>query len=712
MLDKHSLVLFALLLTLPPALAAAEAPPDVEEKAASAETEETDETQRFDDAVTVSVPAEDDYRAESASAATKGSLPLARTPRSVSVVTEELVTDLGAQGLQDALGYAAGVRSDAYGLDSRTDSVLVRGGAPDEYLDGMRQLFNYYSSTTRTDPYLLERIEVLRGPASMLYGQGSTAGVVSLVSKRPQAMGSREVDVQLGSFDRRQVRADLTGLLSTDGRWLYRVVAVGRDADTQVDHVPDDRALLAPSLTWRPSNDTEVTFQARWQQDRSGSTLQFFPWSGSATPNPNGRIPTDAFVGEPGFDRYDSERLSAGWLLEHRMGERWTLRQNVRWAHNEVDYRSLYSDAFSSPGDSYLDPDQREIGRYAFVDQPEVRLWTADQSLEGRFDNGAVGHRLLVGLDGVDFTQTGRSASDAPEHLGGGVPSIDVYDPVPTGYTLTGLTEDPKEGQQQLGLYVQDTVELGERWVVVAGLRHDRVRDELEGRDTEESDATTGRFGLLWQGGGGWSPYVSYSQSFTPVAGTDFFGERFDPLEGEQMEVGVKLQPPGRGFRMAVSLFELRESNRLVADPSNPQNRLQAGETETTGAELEVEGELFARLQVSAHYNYLDNDPQLDALPEHQAGLWARRELPLGAFGRLSVGAGARYFASFRDGSAPTVPSLTLFDALLAWDWERFRVAVNVQNLEDEVYVSTCLPRGDCFYGARRTVLVTTGTSF
>ena len=209
------------------------------------------------------------------------------------MITRDQIVDQGATNLQDALNYAAGVRSDAYGLDSRTDSVRIRGGYPDEYLDGLRKLFNYYTSNGRTEPYTLERIDVLRGPSAMLYGQGSTGGVVNMVSKRPLPERQGEVGLQIGSWNRRQLQADLTGPLTEDGQWLYRLVAVARKADTQVDYVPDDRSLLAPSLTWRPSPMTSLTLQALWQRDRTGSTSQFFPWEGVILPNPNGPLPTE-----------------------------------------------------------------------------------------------------------------------------------------------------------------------------------------------------------------------------------------------------------------------------------------------------------------------------------------------------------------------------------------------------------------------------------
>lgn len=705
-----SFLLACLLLALP-VVAQDEQSDDSEESTVAEKT--------FEESVDVTAPAPG-YAAERAATATKSSVPLLETPHAVTVVTHERLTDLQPAGLQDALDYAAGVRSDAYGLDARTDSVLVRGASPDKYLDGLRQHFNYYTSTTRTDPYLLERIEVLRGPSSMLYGQGSIAGIVNQVTKHPLSVETREVDVQVGSFDRRQVRADLTGPITEEGNWLYRVVALARESGTQVDHVPDDRYLLAPSLTWRPGTGTEWTFQLRWQQDETGSTTQFFPWSGTVSPNPNGQITTETFIGDPNFERYDSENLSIGWQLQHHLSDRWTVRQNLRWSQNEVIYQSIYADSFSNPGDVFLGEEQRLMNRYGYVSTTDVNILTLDQHLEGSFEALGMTHQVLVGLDAVRFDQDAATAFDFSTLLGGGVPPIDVYDPIYVPYTAPDTTALPSSKLEQVGFYLQDHIEIGDHWRILAGLRHDRTTDELEGSrneaaTSENSDATTGRLGILYVAGG-WSPYLSYSESFTPVAGTNFYGERYEPRYGEQVEAGIKYQPKGRALRVSFAAYELRETNRLSTDPQNPLNSIQAGETETTGVELEAVGNVGRHLDVSGHYNYLDLDEQLTALPEHQAGLWLRRSFDLDSLGKLSIGVGARYFSSFQDGSVdsgvPEVPELTLFDALLSWNFADWRVSLNVRNLEDETYVSTCLSRGDCFYGARRTAILTTGTRF
>ena len=647
------------------------------------------------------------YKARNAATATKTDTPLRETPQSVTVITRDQMVDQGATTLQEALNYAAGVRSDAYGLDSRTDSARIRGTEPTEYQDGLRRLFDWYTSNSRTELFTLERIEVLRGPASMLFGQGSTGGVVNMVSKRPQPVRQGEVGVQLGSWGRKQLQLDLTGPMDAEGKWLYRLVAVGRNADTQVDHVPDDRALFAPSLTWRPSAATSLTLLGHWQKDKSGSTAQFFPWEGVSLPNPNGRLPTSRFIGEPGFDRYDSERASFGWLFEHRFNDSLALRQNVRYSRNEVDYFTLYGDSFLAPGTWAGDPvDKRLFGRFADATSTTARMLSADQHVEADFTTGSVKHKLLAGVDAVRYSKATRSFFDLPVYAGGSVPLIDAYDPVYVGYTPGPLTADPKSTLRQAGFYLQDQLRYGP-WVLVAGLRHDRATNTVEGSPDEDTRATTKRFGLLYAAPNGVSPYISYSESFSPVAGLDFFNQRFRPLRGKQWEAGVKYEPPGGETMFGAAVYDLKENNHQVPDPSNPLNSLQAGRTQTRGLELEFKGRVTRSVDVVAHYNYTDLDPTLEQLPRHQAAVWAKYRFAIAGRPGFSVGAGLRYFSAFRDGAAPETPAVTLADLLLAYDTGNWRYALNVSNLADKVYASTCLSRGDCWYGARRNVVAT-----
>lgn len=649
------------------------------------------------------------YSANRSATATKTDTPLAETPQSVTIVTRERIEDQGATSLQDALNYAAGVRSDAYGLDSRSDGVRVRGGYPTEYRDGLRrQVGGYYTSTTRIEPYSLERIEVLRGPAAMLYGQGSTAGVINTVSKRPQVEAQREIGVQIGNYGRKQLQADLTGPLTKDGDWLYRIVALGRDSDTQVDYVPDDRSLLAPSLTWKPNAMTSLTLQALWQKDRSGSTSQFFPWEGVVLPNPNGPIPVNRFIGAPGLDRYNSERMETGWLFEHRFNEQWTVRQNLRHVDNEVEYFSLYGDSFT--GSAFTDPGRSMMYRFGSFEQRKVKVLTADQHLEGKLQTGQVKHQMLLGLEVVRHRESVMRADDNPDFFPppftGTVPPIDVYNPVYGVYTPPPLAAGPDSSQTMTGIYLQDQMKIYDRWIVVAGVRTDRAVNSLTGAPDETDTVTSKRGGLMYLFDNGIAPYYSYSESFTPIAGTGFYGQRFKPLRGEQNEVGVKYQPPGKQYSFTAAAYDLKEKNQQTADPGNPLNTIQVDSTRNKGLELEFTGRVLRSIDIAAHYNYIDIDEKLENMPRHQAAVWGSSRFAIGDTGGFIAGLGMRYMSDFADGAAPTTPALTLFDGMIGFDSGKWRYALNVQNLTDKTYVATCLSRGDCWFGAKRTAVL------
>ncbi len=208
-----------------------------------------------------------DYSAKNTATGTKTDTPLKEIPQSISVVGAEQIRDQGAHNIQEALRYVPGVVADAYGVDGRADGHFIRGTSSTDYLDGLKRTYSYYTYTYRVDPYFLERIEVLKGPASVLYGQAPVGGIINQVSKRPQTEQGGEITVEYGTFDFKQVKFDMTGPVSSDGRWSYRLTGTARDAGTQVDNVDDDRTAIQPSITFRPDSDTichgDRTFPAR-----------------------------------------------------------------------------------------------------------------------------------------------------------------------------------------------------------------------------------------------------------------------------------------------------------------------------------------------------------------------------------------------------------------------------------------------------------------
>lgn len=651
------------------------------------------------------------YTATRSATATKTDTAITETPRSISVVTAQRMEDQGVQTVQDALRYVSGVRSEAYGLDARVDSALVRGSSPTTFLDGLQQSFGHYTNT-RSDPFTLERIEVLKGPASMLYGQSPVAGVVNMVSKRPRAEQATELQLQYGTWNRKQVAIDTTGPLTRDGNWLYRVVAVARDSGTQVDHVDDDRLVLMPSITWQPSDDLEWTLLANIQRDDSGSTSQFLPHRGTLLSAPLGRFDTNLFVSEPGFDEYDSEQLALTSMLSWRLNNVWTLRQNLRYQESEVSYQQIYG------WPATLAADNRTLERIYYVSKPEVDVWTADQNATALFDTGPLQHTLLLGADYQHAVTNRRQA-------GGMATPLDVYNPVYGTFdpSIISLTEDPEQTVAQRGLYLQDQIRY-RNWLATLGLRKDWADNRTEGGLRQKDDEVTGHVGISYLLDNGLAPYISYSESFQPVIGLNpVTNQPYIPLEGKQWELGIKYQPPGSRSLYTAAVFDLREQNRRMPDPDNPINTLQAGETRSRGLELEALASVTDNWDLIGNYTYTDTEVlegseaeqghRLASVPEHMASLWSQHRFALFGIPGFTAGAGVRYVGASWDGMDELkTPSTTLFDAMIGYNRNNWGLALNATNLEDERYYTTCLARGDCFLGSRRTLVGTLSYQF
>lgn len=680
--------------------------------------------------VTVSAGAEQEnptapvtgFVAKRALSATKTDTPLIETPQAISVITRDQMEAQGVQTLRQVTAYTAGAVSNYF--DSRGDTFKARGGDVTQYLDGMVRFIGYWNDT-RPDPYTLERVEFLRGPSSVLYGQGSVGGVLNLTSKRPQAETQREVQVQLGSNARKQIAADMTGKLTQDGEWLYRLVAVGRDSDTQVDHVRDDRVVIAPTVTWKPSAATSLTLQLTHQKDKSGSLIGFFPWQGTQLPNRYGQIPTNTFISEPGWDRYNSESTSWGYLFSHQIDSAWTVRQNLRRSVSDVDYRTLYTSfaanaALGRPARPVFNADNRTVLRDASWTLGNARMLLVDTQVEGKLRWGETEHTVLGGLD-VQRNHWGQQSWRAV------APAIDVYNPVYGNFTApsaSALARVPSVEQRQLGFYAQDQIKWG-RWTATLGLRHDNAKSDTEGRPAAavNDKAWSKRAGVTYQMDGGWAPYAGYSESFQPLGGANAYGTPFKPQRGEQWEAGVKWQPPGQGISAFAAVYQLREKNRKTTDPTNPLNSLQIGEVKVKGFETEVQASLARQWDFTVGYAFTDakisrsntGDQGLPvaSTPRHTASAWLSHRFASEGRGGWTVGAGVRYTGSQWSGtSAISTPAATLADAMVAYDAGDWRVAFNVVNLADKVHITQCLARGDCFYGQARTYTLTSTYRF
>ncbi len=657
----------------------------------------------------------------------KTDTPIVETASSVSVLTAERIADLGAENLQDALGYVAGVYNGPFGVDSRGDWSQIRSVQPIQYLDGLRTNFNFYNNI-RPNPYTFRQVEILKGPSSVLYGQGSLGGIVNMVSKRPEAEFKGELWGQIGSFDRKQIAGDFTGAINNDASILYRTTLLLRDSDAQTDFVADDSILFNPSLTFFFNEQSELTLLANWQKDETGSTTQFFPQVGTALPAPFGQIPVERFVSEPGYDRYDSEQQSVTGLFNHDFLNGWSIQANTRYSDSEVDYRTMYAFPFS------FQEDNRSILRSFYLSDASAETYTADLRIHGEKMWGNTLHKLVAGID----YQNVKTDNDSLFLFNAGG-LLDLYDPVyglvPQFPTLNDVIDSPLNQIYQTGIYLQDQIYFGDHWIATAALRRDRVKNKTELTESQLSKAITGRFGLMYQFENDISPYASYSESFEPVLGIDAFGNQFEPREGEQFEVGIKYQPSGTEHLITASIYKIIEQNRVTSlapsdlqNPAiiNPAGNIQVGEAEIEGFELESQFE-WKHLDIYASYSYTDSEvtksntlgelgARLASTPDHLFSTWATYR-PQNFLSGLKLGAGVRYVGETSDGSARVVlpdgsianeplltDTYTLFDLMIGYEKGSYDFTLNVDNVSDKTVVTSCLARGDCFYGQKRTI--------
>lgn len=663
--------------------------------------------------VEVTAAAQSGYVASSSSIGTKTGAPINETPQSISVITADLIRDQNAQNMSEVLRYSAGVRSEMYGVDNRGDWFSLRGGSEGStLLNGLRRPLSGYWGNVRDEPFGLEQVEVLRGPSSVMAGQNGPGGVVNLVSKRPQAVSANEISVQYGSYDHKQLSFDSTGGINKSGTLLYRVVGLVRDSETQVDYTKDERQFIAPSLTWQPNEDTSLTLLAEYQHDWSNNTTGFFPWSGMILPAPNGPIPDSTFIGEPDWDKYEGTRQRVGYAFDRKINDTWTLSHNARYDRVEGDIRGMYANFWEG---GFILPDGRSLNRTWYIDHTDTETANANLNLIGEFEHGRFEHTVLLGADILWSTNEVKGDSGAATPL-------DVYTPTYGTFPLPVAVFGPSDRSRanEYGLTLQDQIKFAKRWVFVPGLRYDNIESTVVGGTGYKDDALTARAGVVYLADGGWSPYVSYSESFQGVPGVDFNGNAFNPSRGEQIEAGLKWAPAGGRFSAGAAVYTLKETNRLTDDPVNVGFSVQQGEVTVNGFELEGAAR-FASWDLLANYTYADaylsessvvGDPSLDqqlqGIPEHSAAAWVVHKFDhLGAKG-LRVGLGVRYVGLTEDGTGNNVldtPSYTLWDGLVSYQRGPWTYALNASNLFDKEYIATSLSRGDSWFGFRRKVV-------
>jgi len=408
---------------------------------------------------------------------------------------------------------------------------------------------------------------------------------------------------------------------------------------------------------------------------------------------------------------YSKRQVSAGYLIEHRAADNWTLRQNLRFAHEDLNYRTVTTTGVLADG--------RTLTRQAQRQENSFNNLSIDNQSEVRFATGPVRHDLLTGVDfSSQYVNIRRGQGTAP--------NLDLYAPVYRAVTLpaAGITTNTNQTQNQTGFYAQDQASLGDLKLTVTG-RQDFVTGDLTNNLTHATTKNnpehfTYRVGLLYAAPIGVSPYVTYATSFQPQTGVDRQGTGFAPQAGDQVEVGVKYKPNGLNMLFTIAAFDLTQQNVLTPDPVNTNFSVQTGEIRTRGVELEATGSITPTINVIAAVTY--QEPLITrsntagevgsrpvVVPSHLASLYLEKKIPLSDRTTLSLGGGARYTGSTA-GAVPntiTVPSQVMLDLNARVDMERWRLQVNATNLTDRTYIAACVRATSCSYATGRAVYAT-----
>ncbi|RON47137.1 TonB-dependent siderophore receptor [Pseudomonas frederiksbergensis] len=659
---------------------------------------------------------------------TKTDTPLNEIPQTVNVITADEVKMRGAQSVSEALRYTAGMTGGGFSDRVKMfDEPTSRGFSPTPlYLDGLHLPYGGGSTggSLQIDPYTLERIEVLKGPASVLYGQNQPGGIVNMVGKRPTATPLHEIVLGGGSYDRKYGAFDLGGPIDDQGEFLYRLTGLVNDSNSEIDYADQNRMLLAPSLTWLPNDRTSVTVFAQYQKDRDTPEAQGLPAEGTVYKGPNGRISRKLFIGEPGLNKYDREQFVTGYDVSYELNDVWTFKQRGSYAYLDDQYVAPLH-GYSFPTNPVTGRDDNSYQSRFGVDWSQTnKVYGIDSTAQAKFKTGELDHTVLLGVDYYHFNTKFLGLYDRQG------PGIDLYHPV---YGSEFNFTQPYRWDntiKQTGLYAQDQLRWNQ-WFLTLGGRYDFAetdnKEPLAGTHSNIKDEKfTGRAGLGYEFENGLTPYVSYSESFLPQTGVDMNSKPFKPTTGKQYEVGVKYEPTFVDGFIQLSAYQIDQDNMLTNDLQNPGFSSQSGSVRSRGVELEGKVNVTQNLRVLAAVSRNQNKWRsvndgregrtLAMSPPLTASTWVNYDFDTSTvLSGLGAGIGLRYvrssYGSDYEEDSFQIPSYTVYDAMVSYDLQKSplhikgtKLKLNLENLQDKKYVASCNSTLDCYYGEGRTV--------
>ena len=659
-------------------------------------------------------PSEGSFRTPNSSTGTRTDTPILEIPQSIQVIPETVIERQDPSRAADILRNAPGITTGRVSSDNLGFSPVIRGfesenilrnGLPDPNLRRVVGVTN------------IERVEILRGPASVLFGQGDLGGTINIITEQPLDDPLYALEYTVGQFGLHRPSLDFSSPLNDDGLAL-RVNATYEDTNNFRDFQESRYTFVAPVLRVIDTEDTSLVFDMEYLNFQSDGGAPELPARGTVLNNINGEeVDLEVNLGEPDEveDRQTITRL--GYLFRHNLNEDWTIR-------NELLISSRNDSESESVTPVSLEDDQRTLTRLFLENPSEQTNINLNTNISGTFFTGSVEHEILVGVElarGIESDTIDFRTLD----------NIDIFNPVFSPDSISDFTvsfQDTRNEVNTVGIYFQDQIDLFDRLILVAGGRIDIVDEEFE--DFLEPEASferndtvfSPRVGLVYMPSDNVSIYGSFVRSFVPVAGREVefdpvtnqvtgFSDPFEPERGTQFEIGVKADLLDDRLSTTLALYRLRRTNFTTEDPVNPVGQVQVGEQRSQGIELTATGEILPGWNVLAGYTFTDaevtEDNQfeegnnLNNVAKHAASLWTTYEIQQGNLEGLGFGLGL-FFQGDRPGDLENsfeLPSFLRTDATIFYQRDRLRASFTVENLFDI----------DIFEGARNDVRVIPG---
>jgi iron complex outermembrane recepter protein len=632
------------------------------------------------------------YRVPNTSVGTRTDTPLRDIPASIQVVPKQVLEEQQVDNLNEALKNVPGLIQNTPDDTPIFQSPNIRGFFTGEGNNFTRNDLNLQVAGSGTAIFSnIERVEVLRGPASVLFGRGNPGGTINIVTKQPQSDPFYSVEASVGSYDFYQGAVDLAGPLNDSKTIQYRLNTSYENAGSFVDFVNRETSSVAGALKFEIGENTDLTFDAQYVRATVGRASGL-PLEGTLLPNPNGEIPLNRNLSNPD-GRFFVNTLLVGYNLEHRFNENWTVRNAFYFSNEDYGYRDIYEVVS-------LDPDLTTLQREASGDYDQkVQAFDLVTNVVGKFSTGPIQHQLLLGADLRRSNFRGIQKASFQ-----GTP-IDLFNPVYSAEILDEQTFPPSKTTaltNSLGIYIQDQITITNNLKFLLGGRFDTFeqtdKDLLADTETSQSgSAFSPRLGIVYQPIKPISLYASYSRSFTPTIGRSADNEPFKPGRGTQYEIGVKADINDK-LSTTLAFYDLTRTNVTTIDPDRPGFEIQTGEQNSRGVELFVSGEILPGWNVIAGYAYTDArltkdntfpvGNQINNVAKHSFNLWTSYEIQKGALKGLGFGLGF-FYTGDRQGDLDnsfTLPSYLRTDAAIFYKRDRFRVGLNFTNLFDIEY--------------------------